>query len=298
MLWLAVVFALTGLTGLTGAAGAAPPGGGSGCLYPYRLYAVAAGTGHLTELVHCRAFEQATVVDHGDWRGHRSVFATRADGVVTVYALTANDELLSYRQPAPNAGLEAPVRIEGSWADRRDVFASGPGVLHARTGGPSVPVDTFVLAGTSAVRQSQPLLPDYRGVPLQAVHSGQFAEANVDGLHLRVWRTWRTDGGPSRPVGASYPSGALPVEVTGVAGSEFGLFGVDELGRVAQLRQQRSSTWDCEQFAPMPWLVVARSTGSYARVVVPMTGHEVPTVAELPAPGSDCPDGGDPWEWQ
>lgn len=286
------MLALTSLTSAAGTVAAEPD-----CPRSVRLYAVASDTGHLTELVHCQGFQQATVVDRGDWRGHRAVFATGAGQEVTVYALTANHELLSYRQDAPSAALAPPERVGGSWADRDSVFASAPGVLHARHV-PTAQVDTFIVAGTTAVRQPASLLPYYLGPTMTGIGTRAFAETNVDGvLHFRIWQLVHTSGGIPWRTTEAFMSGELP-DVTGVVGTEPELFGVDGQGRVVLMRQQVPRNWRCARQVLTPWEIVDRTSESYVRVVVPATGHGVPTVADLPPSGPDCQPSGSPWEWQ
>jgi len=295
-----VLFTLTTFATVPRTAAAEPD-----CPRPVRLYAVASNTGHLTELRHCNGFRRSTVVSRRDWRGYADVFATRRGPVTVVYAVTAGDALLAFHQRAPGVRLDRPVRLRGKPAGHRAWFSSGPGTLHA--------VDEATAAMPTFQHLDWPLgdtleyvpklapVPRYYGRTMTGVHPGSFAETNVDGRHLRIWVAEQLVGNDvALLTGAAYISGRLPAGVTGVAGTEPDLFGLDGRGRIVLLRQEVPAGWDCEFVVTTPWEVADRSGGSHTKVVVPARGGtDLPLVAELPPPdGVDCPLDGAPWEWQ
>jgi hypothetical protein len=275
------------------------------CRHPERLYAVGTHDGHLAELAYCGSrFTRPTVVDGRDWRTYREVFATRNGFRVVVYALGRDGTLLAFPQHASRARLGRPVQVGRAhqWSGYRMLFASRPGYLHGMK--QDRVVRTFRQEGWpngTRVRELAPILAHYGQDTMSAVHPGSFAEANVAGQHLRIWR-FPDQGGFMDGHGAEAESGTLPADVIRVTGAEPTLYGIDRRGAVVRMRQPVPDGWDCPGYAPQPWRVTARSSVGYARVVAPARGGDrsraAPSVANPPAIGADCPEVSLPWEWQ
>ncbi len=308
--WLAALLLAASLAGLLPRALADPACGGPPA---QRLYAVDAGSGHLAELGLCAdgsGFMPAAEVDGADWRAYRDVFAATDGAATVVYAVTGDGQLWWRRQEAPGAPLGAPLRVraEGDWdwSQSREVLASSPGVIQAVPlhGGPIV-LRTFDqpgwATGDATVVEDEPLFLRFTGPSMTALHPGSFAEGNELGDHFRIWHRDELRD-------AWYFSGTLPSGVTGVAGAEPSLYGVNAAGHVVLLAQPPhppllGHAWDCPRQNTMSWQVAAESAGSYARVVIPVSGPAgsgPPSVALTP-PGRNCPNHGPasvPVEWQ
>jgi hypothetical protein len=298
---LAVLQAVTGLAGPVGAAATA-------CAAPERIFAVDAGTGHLSELQACPDPASITVVgevDAGDWRSARRILAA-ADGAATVlYSVTADGRLEARRQAAPGAALSAPTQVGAGidWSRFRQVVSPGAGYLVADE---YQAVRTFrhldwATGGGTLVEGPQLLephgaWPTLGDLELTGLGARGYAEAFFMDQHWRVWR-----GSDGRPI--AYPSGAIPRNVRiFVTGSEPGLYGISA-GAVVRLKQAAWSGY-CP-FNTKPWRVANSLPGAWSGVVVPQRAQvtgDWPAVADYPTwPDPQywtCPDGIGPYQWQ
>lgn len=295
--------ALTGLAGPVGAAADV-------CAAPERIFAVDAGTGHLTELEACLDPAAITVVgevDTGDWRSFRRLLAV-ADGVTTVvYAVTAEGGLEARRQDAPGAALGPPVEVGAGidWTRFRALVSTGGGYLMADD---RQSVRTFRhvdwATGGSAVAEG-PLLflpfndwPAVGDLTLTGLGQRTHAEAIYGNL---LWRVWRNSNGWMR----AYSSGGLPhdVQLSGtLTGSEPGLYGV-MAGAVVRLTQEPWPGY-CP-WNPNSWQVRVSLPGGWSAVVVPQRAQRTdpPGVGGFPSGPPKgrswtCPHEGDPYQWQ
>jgi hypothetical protein len=210
------------------------------------LFAVAAASGHLVELMGCAGepwfASAATEVDTGDWRQYREISAARDGNTVVLYATAADGGLWSWRQGVRGGGLGPPVRVGESidWSQFRSVFVPYLGYLQAvpQRG----PVRTFRhvdwSAGGTGVSEAQPLLESFWGPPFVAARWGGFGEANIHGVHYRIWRR-QGDPPQIEHDDVWYDSGELPAGVSAVVGWEPRLYGIDGDGAVVLLNQRR-----------------------------------------------------------
>lgn len=298
-----LVLAVLGLAVLAGPGTAV---GERGCRDPERLYAVAARNGHLTSAISCGTggFGPVTEIDDRDWRVYRDVFATQHGSRALVYALGRDGTLWAFPHHASRADLGRPVQVGRArqWAAFRLLFASRPGYLHGMRGNEKV-VRTFRHHGRS-FREVAPLLGYFPYDRMSAFRAGSFGEANVPGMHVRIWQVGFTDGMREFLGGEVVPSGALPAGVRGVSGAEPTLYGLDGRGAIVRMHQPVPADWDCQLQATQPWRITARLAGAYTKVVRPAVGtvhpRPVPTISGLPAEGEekDCPMEPIPWEWQ
>ena len=276
------------------------------CAEEQPLFAVDASTGHLVELTACPSdatIGPAVEVDGGDWRSYLRVFGTHDATAVVLYMVTEKGALLSRRQDAPRAALGPPVQVGASidWSGFDSVFAGPPGYLYAveHLG----PVRAFRHAawstGGSILFEELPLLSRALGRPMTAVTWGAFGESIHGNVHFRIWRN------PDYPEfgdrdDAVFSSGWIQHDVSGVVGVEPWLYGIDVGGDLVLLDQDPGDP-DSQCGNENPWIVVARSSGEYARVVAPTGPAIVPPGGRRLAAivtggdGEMCPL---PLEWQ
>jgi hypothetical protein len=270
------------------------------------LFAVDASTGHLMEMTACpsdAAIGPAGEVDGDDWRNYPRVFGTHDGTTVVLYMVTDRGALLSRRQDAPYAAFGPPVQVGAAidWSGFGSVFAGPPGYLYAAEH--PGPVRAFRhggwFTGGSMLFEELPLLSRATGWPMTAVTWGAFGESIRGNVHARIWRN------PDYPEFSDsddlgFSSGWIQHDVSGVVGVEPWLYGIDVAGDVVLLDQDPDDP-DSRCGNENPWIVVARSSGEYARVVAP-TGPQIvpPGGRRLAARVTDgngemCPM---PLEWQ
>ena len=283
------------------------------CLAPQRLFAVDAQSGHLDEIGFCAgtaSLAPAVEVDVGDWRSYRELTAVRDGGAVVLYAITADDRLQLRRQAASGEPFGPPVDLASTidWSQVTSMFAPHAGYLHVKIGPAMRTLRHEGLAtGGTALTEIEPLLPAMDGPAMSAAQWGGRGEGNAAGKHFRVWRELNSLNPPGFQDRWLF-SGLLPDGISGVAGAEPYLFGLDPAGAVALLLQpaQRPDPprkyWDCALFNHLDWHVGATTSGHFGRLVVLsprvyLAGS--PSLGELrDNRGVDCGNNGLPYEWQ
>jgi hypothetical protein len=276
-----------------------------------RVFAVDAGTGHLTEIRSCQgrvpSLGPAVEVDSADWRTCSAIFGVFYGHAAILYAVTPTGELWWRRQEAPGVAPGTPVRVADWMSWRHDVvFAAGPGYL--ALGDYDGPMQIFRHDGWAwggmEVYGEGRLFTRFHGPRITAVVPG--SDRAVGTWGQRSYCVWRNqDPSGTEHDDTWYTNGLLPAGVSGVTVDGARFYGVDFGGNVVMLRAQQSAVCTAPLHSTAPWTVTARLPGHFNRVLVPMGNPAIPPpVGPLPPPSLGSPSCNPPtpcekpWEWQ
>ncbi|MFI5912320.1 hypothetical protein [Dactylosporangium sp. NPDC051541] len=283
----------------------APAAADSGCGAAERRLFGVASDGLLHELYRCAdatpTIDDLGVVDRGDWARTPRVTAASDGTTTTFWTVEGDGQLVRRVQAGPGAMLGPAEVVDATrdWSAVRLLLATPhallvdyPPVGEDPTGGaqPPVPytmVQVFRPVGGGLV-EDKPLFEHYLGPPLSAVSDG-YGEVISGQQHRRAWRS-----GGSAPDNLPKNSGTLPIFLSGYAGGEDFLGGLDVRGRITEVRQQAyvppSPPTCVANAAPFTSYATAAAAG-WTRLVVP--GRVDPEAITRVPKGCTAP-----YEWQ